>query len=203
MDKVLCLAVGLIFLGGALPAHAASPNGSAKPSAALKKATKAEKAAAKAEAKAEKAEAKAEEKVEAAAEKADKVMEKVVEHIREAVVVPPQSTHYSLDIKFEQGELSAGQKGVAKIQIKPTGTYYISKEAPFRMSASAKNLKLDKEAFVRGDTKEIEGGPQYEIAFTAGSAGEAALVSDLFFYVCTPKSCDPQKPKVTIPYLVK
>lgn len=92
-------------------------------------------------------------------------------------------------------KLKKGEVAHAKVEVVPRSDAHVSPDAPISLSLTAgPGVKLAKEKLVRGDAKETKAkGVEFEVPFTAASAGKDEVKGTLSFFICTEKLCEKQK----------
>ncbi len=97
-------------------------------------------------------------------------------------------------------KVKKGESGKARVEVVPRSDAHVSPDAPISLTVSAgPALKLDKQKLGRADAKQTGAkGVEFEVPFTAVSAGKDELKGTLSFFICTEKICEKQKREVAL-----
>ena len=109
------------------------------------------------------------------------------------------------DLSATAAAAKVNTHAVAKVSVAPKGAYHMNLQFPVSLKVTAPDgVKLDKDKLTKDDAKRFDkAGLDFEIGFTAASAGKKTLTGELRFAVCTDTDCQPQKESVTITVDVK
>jgi len=112
---------------------------------------------------------------------------------------PDVSGTYRIDaptlLKVKKGETAH-----AKVEVVPRSDAHVSPEAPISLAVtSGSTVKVLKDKLGRADAKETQAkGVEFEVPFTAASAGKDELKGTLVFFICTEKLCERQKREIAM-----
>lgn len=97
-------------------------------------------------------------------------------------------------------KVKKGETGKARFEVVPRSDAHVSPDAPISLTVSAgPSLKLAKQKLGRADAKETQAkGVEFEVPFTAASAGKEEMKGSLSFFICTEKLCEKQKREVSL-----
>ena len=112
---------------------------------------------------------------------------------------PDVSNTYRIETS-QAVRLKKGESGVARVAVVPKEGAHVSPDAPVSLTMSAgPALKLEKEKLGRKEAKETAAkGVEFDVPFTAASAGRGELKGSLSFFICTEKLCERQKREVAL-----
>jgi hypothetical protein len=111
---------------------------------------------------------------------------------------------YALKIDAPPGK--AAQKGLVKILIQPGSGYHVNKDYPASLTLTTipAGVTVDKTKQTAKDaTKLTEQEAEFDVSYTAATAGKQTVAGELKFAVCSANSCDPKKEKLTFVVDVK
>jgi hypothetical protein len=93
-----------------------------------------------------------------------------------------------------------GETAHAKVEVVPRSDAHVSPEAPISLAmTSGPAVKLQKEKFGRPEAKETKAkGVEFDVPFTASTAGKDELKGTLSFFICTEKLCEKQKREIAM-----
>ena len=102
-------------------------------------------------------------------------------------------------------KVKKGEAGKAHVAVVPRADAHVSPDAPISLTVKAgPALKLDKEKLGRADARETAAkGVEFDVPFTAASAGKDEVKGTLSFFICTEKLCEKQKQEVSLAVLVE
>jgi hypothetical protein len=102
-------------------------------------------------------------------------------------------------------KVKKGETGKAKVEVVPKSNAHVSPDAPISLTVSAgPGLKLEKAKLGRADARETAAkGVEFDVPFTAASAGKDEVKGSLTFFICTEKLCERQKKDVSLAVLVE
>ena len=97
-------------------------------------------------------------------------------------------------------QVKKGEAGKARFAVVPRPDAHVSPDAPISLTVSAgPAVKLSKQKLGRADAKETAAkGVEFEVPFTAESAGKDEVKGQLSFFICTEKLCEKQKREVAL-----
>lgn len=111
---------------------------------------------------------------------------------------------YTIDTSGSTKELKAGGQGKLVLAIVPVGKTHVHPQAPLKISLAPKGLVLAKDKLGHKDALDPAAeGPRFEVPFTAGAAGPAAVDAKVDFFICSDEWCVKQVKDVTVPVAVK
>jgi hypothetical protein len=97
-------------------------------------------------------------------------------------------------------KVKKGQAGQVRVEVVPRSDAHVSPDAPISLTVTAgPAVKLAKARLGRSDAKETkEKGVQFDVPFTAQSAGEEEVKGALSFFICTEKLCEKQNRQLAL-----
>lgn len=116
------------------------------------------------------------------------------------LAAPPDVSHAYRIETSQVVKVKKGESGKARVAVVPRSDAHVSPDAPISLTLSAgPGLKLAKEKLGRADAKETAAkGVEFDVPFTASSAGKDELKGTLSFFICTEKLCEKQKREVAL-----
>ncbi len=102
-------------------------------------------------------------------------------------------------------KVKKGETGKARVEVVPRSDAHVSPDAPISLTVhSGPAVKLAKEKLGRAEAHETAAkGVEFEVPFTAASAGSDEVKGTLSFFICTEKLCEKQKRDVSLAVLVE
>src|SRR4051812_23961212 len=102
-------------------------------------------------------------------------------------------------------KVKKGETGKAHVTVVPRSDAHVSPDAPISLTVrSGPAVKLEKEKLGRADARETAAkGVEFDVPFTAASAGSDEVKGTLSFFICTEKLCEKQKQEVSLAVLVE
>src|SRR3954469_18016360 len=102
-------------------------------------------------------------------------------------------------------KVKKGATGKAHVAVVPRSDAHVSPDAPISLTVhSGPAVKLEKEKRGRADARETAAkGVEFDVPFTAASAGSDEVKGTLSFFICTEKLCEKQKKEVSLAVLVE
>lgn len=99
-------------------------------------------------------------------------------------------SNYELSVKAPAAK--ASEKSVAKIKVVPTNGYKMNLEYPTKVTINApEGVTLEKAKQSKSDAVKLDkGSAEFDVAFTAASAGKKTFTGEMKFAVCTDATCD-------------
>ena len=112
---------------------------------------------------------------------------------------------YQLTVQPESVKAKAGDKGRVTLVLKPQGPAHVDPRAPLSLEAkSGGAVALDKTQLKYADAKEgADKTVEFDVPFTARSAGSDKIEVHADFFLCTPKICERQITDVSVPVTVE
>ena len=97
-------------------------------------------------------------------------------------------------------KVKKGEAGKARVAVVPRSDAHVSPDAPISLTVKAgPALKLEKEKLGRADARETAAkGVEFDVPFTAASAGSDEVKGTLSFFICTEKLCEKQKKEISL-----
>lgn len=120
-----------------------------------------------------------------------------------AKAAAPVDSLYSIEAQARPARLPAGGKGAVDIRLRTRTGAHLSEEAPLKVSLRAQNLALARDKLTRADAQPLPDGRRFEVPFTAGASGAAALEAEVVFFICTEKLCERQSRTLRVPVTVQ
>ena len=111
---------------------------------------------------------------------------------------------YTLEVPTAPIKVKKGQTGTARIAVVPKGEAHVDPNAPSQLTLTAgPNVELPKAKFAKGDARFEANGIQFDLPFTAKSAGAETVTASLTFFICTASLCERQKKEIAVAVVVE
>jgi hypothetical protein len=102
-------------------------------------------------------------------------------------------------------KVKKGATARAHVEVIPRADAHVSPDAPLSVTVAAgPALKLAKSKLTRADSRETSSkGVEFDVPFTAETAGSDELKASVTFFICTEKLCERQRRDVTLAVVVE
>lgn len=116
-----------------------------------------------------------------------------------AAAPPDVSNTYRIETS-QLVKVKKGEAGKARVEVVPRPEAHVSPDAPISLTVSSgPGLKLAKQKLGRPEAKETKAkGVEFEVPFTAESAGREEVKGKLVFFICTEKLCERQTKELAL-----
>jgi hypothetical protein len=105
----------------------------------------------------------------------------------------------SYSVKIEAAPGKKATPGTVKIHLAPGTGYHVNRDYPTKLTVTPPaGATVDKPKQTVADT-----GADFELSYTCTEAGQKTFTGELKFAVCTEKTCDPKKEKLSFTVDVK
>src|SRR5436309_14118125 len=107
---------------------------------------------------------------------------------------PDVSNTYKIETSAP-AKVKRGAQASARVEVVPRSDAHVSPDAPISLTVhSGPAVKLAKEKLGRAEAHETAAkGVEFEVPFTAASAGSDEMKGTLSFFICTGQLCEQQK----------
>jgi len=112
-------------------------------------------------------------------------------------------SNYTLSVQAPAAKTSVNS--VAKIKVVPTGEFHMNLDFPTKLTINAPDgVTLEKAKQAKSDAVKLDkDSAEFDVAFTASSAGKKSFTGEMKFAVCTADNCSPQTSPVAFTVDVK
>lgn len=122
-----------------------------------------------------------------------------------AVTVPPEAGPSSQGATVSQqsfavavtvpAKVASGARATVRVSVRPKPGWKLNEEFPTKLTVTAPSgVTVEKDKLRKGDARQFSPkGGEFDVAFTASSAGDKKFDATFKFAVCTDSSCDPKK----------
>lgn len=95
-------------------------------------------------------------------------------------------------------KVASGARGTVRVSVTPKPGWKLNEDFPTKLSVTAPSgVTLEKAKLRKGDAAHFSKKKgEFDVAFTASSAGDKTFGATFKFAVCTDSSCDPKKIKL-------
>jgi hypothetical protein len=102
-------------------------------------------------------------------------------------------------LNVEAPPAQRGHQAKAKIRITPTAGYHMNKEYPAEIAlVPPSGVTLAKAKLTAKDAARLDAQTaEFDVGYTAAQPGKKTVTGEVKFAVCSARSCDPKKAKLT------